>query len=319
MRLPWGLFSFIGLVALLVACGGPAPTVTSTPPTEAPPSVEFVLASTDLAAEETRFAFALVDSQGAFVADARVLLQFFRLSNGTGTLAQQGEATYRSLEITTPHPHPDGQVHHHSEARGIYVMDAVRFDRGGEWGVQVQVTLPGSAAPITLRHNLTVQAQSQAWPLGAHVPSTHNKTATDVSDLSELSTSPTPVPELYQTSVATALGQGKPFVVVFATPAFCTSRLCGPVVEVVAQLAPSFKGRIDFIHLEPYELDIVRLQGRLQLTEIALQWRIPSEPFVYVVDPQGKVSAKFEGIVTPGELQEALQKVLTSGAAPTSP
>ncbi len=318
MRVLLGLFSSIGLAAIIVACGGPAPTLTSTPPTEAPASVEFLLASTDLAAEETRFAFALVDSQGALVANARVALQFFRLSNDVATLAQAGEAAYRSLEITTPHLHPDGQAHQHIEARGIYVMDAVRFDRAGDWGVQAQVLLPGSADPITLRHNLTVQEQSQAWPLGAHVPSTQNKTASDVSDLSLLSTSPTPMPELYQTSVATALKQGKPLVVVFATPAFCTSRLCGPVVDIVAQLAPMYRGQASFIHLEPYELDIARLEGRLHLTEIALQWRLPSEPFVYVVDSQGRVAAKFEGVVTPGELQQALQKVLASGASPSS-
>lgn len=314
MRLTWALFSLIGLVALLVACGGPPPTVTSTPPTELPPAVQFLVASTDLAAEETRFAFALVDTEGAFVANAGVVLQFFRLSDGTGTLAQEGEATYRSLETTAPHLHPDGQVHEHIEARGIYVMDAVLFDRAGDWGVQAQVLLPGSAEPITLRHNLTVREQSRAWPLGAHVPSTLNKTAAQVSDLSELSTSPTPMLELYQTSVAEALKHGKPIVVVFATPAFCRSRLCGPVVEVVAELAPSFKRRVDFIHLEPYELNIARLEGRLQLTEAALQWRLPSEPFVYVVDSEGRVAAKFEGIVTPGELQEVLQKVLASSS-----
>ena len=55
--------------------------------------------------------------------------------------------------------------------------------------------------------------------------------------LAMLSTASHPDPRLYRLSVAEALARHLPFVVAFATPRFCTSRTCGPVVDVVDAVA----------------------------------------------------------------------------------
>ena len=128
-----------------------------------------------------------------------------------------------------------------------------------------------------------------------------------------LSTSPDPLPEMYQTSVEEALAQGQPFLVVFATPAFCQSRICGPVVETVASLIPDYGEDIAFIHIEPYNLDLIRAGGKVEPSVEAKAWGLPSEPWVFLVDSSGLLTAKFEGIVTFEELDKAIKATLGRG------
>ena len=309
---PWRFFPLL-IALLIIGCSTPEPTSTPAPTATAvseQPTVQFLFASTELAAEETRFAFALAAPDGGLIDDATVSLQFLRLTNENATLVQEGEATYRTVEIVEPHIHADGEVHTHIQVSGIYVMDAVQFDTPGPWGVRVQVSLPGTATPVVLDHGILVRETSSTPSLGALVPATRNKTAADVSDLSEISSSVTPNPNLYQTTVADALEREHPVVVVFATPAFCQSRLCGPILEIVTELLSTYKEQVDFIHIEPYDLELLRNESRFQLTDASLEWGLLSEPFVFVVNAQGRLNAKFEGIFTVEELDRAIQQAL---------
>ena len=160
---------------------------------------------------------------------------------------------------------------------------------------------------------MQVLAESSTPKLGETVSPIEHRTAADVADLTEISTSPDPLPEMYQTSVAEALAQGQPFLVVFATPAFCQSRICGPVVETVASLIPDYGEDITFIHIEPYDLDLIRGGGNFEPSVEAKAWGLPSEPWVFLVDASGRLTAKFEGIVTHEELQEAIRTTLAQG------
>jgi hypothetical protein len=106
--------------------------------------------------------------------------------------------------------------------------------------------------------------------------------------------------------------------VVFATPAFCESRTCGPALDLVKQVAPAYAGRVTFIHVEPYRLELAngRIQpvlsatGHPQPIRAVIQWGLPTEPYAFVVDAHGKVAAKFEGPAYPDELKSALDAVL---------
>ena len=119
--------------------------------------------------------------------------------------------------------------------------------------------------------------------------------------------------------MAQALAAHKPFVLVFATPAFCKSATCGPTLDVVKSVAANFKGRLTFIHVEPYELTMTdgHLQPVLDSSNnpIPVQsvndWGLPTEPYIFVVDAHGKLSAKFEGISSADELTAAFNAVAT--------
>jgi hypothetical protein len=108
-------------------------------------------------------------------------------------------------------------------------------------------------------------------------------------------------------SIADSLAKHIPFVVTFATPRYCTSRVCGPVVDVVERVRRRFVGRgIRFIHVEIYKDNDPR-KGRNQWVS---QWRLPSEPWTFVVGADGLIKAKFEGSVSAGELGSTIKRKL---------
>lgn len=89
---------------------------------------------------------------------------------------------------------------------------------------------------IARRFTVAVLATPQAPALDTPAPRSHNRIASDVSDLRHIDTSDPPDVRLHQVRIADAIAQGRPQVIVFATPQWCTSRVCGPVVDTVREL-----------------------------------------------------------------------------------
>jgi hypothetical protein len=96
---------------------------------------------------------------------------------------------------------------------------------------------------------------------------------------------------------------------VFATPQFCTSRMCGPVVDIVRSLFPTYSKRMAFIHQEIWQ-DF----AEKKMFPTVEEWRLDTEPWVFLVDGKGIIRAKFEGLVTAREIEGALQQILTGEA-----
>jgi hypothetical protein len=143
---------------------------------------------------------------------------------------------------------------------------------------------------------------------GTPAPRSRNLVASDVSDLRTIDSSEPPDPRLHQTRIADAIAQGKPQVIVFATPRYCTSRVCGPVVDVVRTLIPSYADRVVFIHQEIWQAGFP-----LTFSPTVEEWNLRSEPWIFIVDGQGTVRARFEGLTTRRELETALRQVLGPG------
>jgi hypothetical protein len=123
--------------------------------------------------------------------------------------------------------------------------------------------------------------------------------------LRQIDSSDPPDPRLHQVRIADAIAQGKPQVIVFASPRLCTTRLCGPVVDVVRTLIPLYGDRVVFTHEEIWQ----DAAGQ-QLSPTVVEWRLQSEPWIFVVDGQGIVQARFEGLTTERELEAAVKRLL---------
>jgi hypothetical protein len=122
--------------------------------------------------------------------------------------------------------------------------------------------------------------------------------------VSALTTDVPPDRDLLRQSVAGSLAAHKPFVVTFATPRFCTSRVCGPVVDVVQSVARRFSGSgIRFIHVEVYR-DNDPTKG---LNRWMRQWGLTTEPWTFLVGSDGRIKAEFEGSVSAAELTRAIR------------
>jgi hypothetical protein len=142
--------------------------------------------------------------------------------------------------------------------------------------------------------------------VGDLAPLSETRTLED-TPLEELTSDPTPQELFYQMSVAEAVGSG-PSVIVFATPEWCTSRACGPMLDQVGAIAPDYSS-LNFVHVEVYENIQVTDQSELVLVPAVEEWGIPTEPWLYVTDANGIVTAAFEGAVSDAELREALDAV----------
>ena len=145
--------------------------------------------------------------------------------------------------------------------------------------------------------------------VGDPAPASDNPTlAADGSNAEELTTRTPPDLTLLRYSVAASVRDRRPFVVVFATPKFCTSRMCGPAVDVVEEVAHRHEhSPIRFIHVEVYEgNDPAKGYNRWMH-----EWGLTTEPWTFVVGADGRVSARFEGPVSVDELDEAVNAVAT--------
>jgi hypothetical protein len=102
-----------------------------------------------------------------------------------------------------------------------------------------------------------------------------------------------------------------PFVVTFSTPKFCSSRTCGPVVDVVEEVATRFEGEdVRFIHVEVYE-DNDPAKG---FNRWVREWGLETEPWTFAVGRDGKVVERFEGAVSVRELERVVRDELVDGA-----
>ena len=112
-------------------------------------------------------------------------------------------------------------------------------------------------------------------------------------------------------TIADAVASRRPLVVVFATPAFCQTATCGPQVEVVGEIRVKYRGLANFVHVEIFD-NPGEIQGDLSKagpTAAVEEWGLPTEPWTFIVDRNGRIAAKFEGFTTAEEIEEALIKV----------
>ena len=189
------------------------------------------------------------------------------------------------------------------EAQEIFVAHLELSEPGTYW----LLAEPVGGRRIQAVGNVVVKAKAAAPAVGDAAPRSETPTLATTT-LERLTTSTRPDPELYRSSVAGALAAEAPFVVVFATPKYCTSRTCGPVVDVVSAVRKRHSGDgIRFVHVEIYE-DNDPVKGENRWVK---EWKLPSEPWVFLVGPEGRIRARFEGTVSVRELDRAVERRLS--------
>jgi hypothetical protein len=206
---------------------------------------------------------------------------------------------------------------------GFYILD-VQLPTAGTWQATLTLAAPsgtaspsaptGPSGPASATVSFDVKAKTSAVAIGQAAPSTKTPTAADVGgNLKAISTDPHPDPHFYQTSEDAALAAHKPFVLVFATPAFCQTAECGPALDHVKTLFPLYPN-VTFIHVEPYEMTYAdgSLQptgGQLTPNAVTNAWGILAEPWVYVVGKDGIVKASFPSVFSDAEFKASLDAV----------
>ena len=290
------------VATLAVACGGAATTVPTEVPAAAPSidgsGLKTIVATKELGVGKQRVAF-LLTSPKALVKVPEVVVTSVFLGEG------QAAGETKSARF---HLWPYG-------VRGSYVTE-MNFDRPGPWRLDIVVEgedVQGKAEAI-----LNVSEQGGVPNIGSIPPLSRNKTLQSVESMEKLTTDFAPDPDLYQITVEDAVATGKPTVVVFASPAFCTSPTCGPQTATLSELKSGHVGEANFIHVEIYD-NPDEIQGdltRATLSQPIQDWGISdlpdwfNESWTFVLNSDGRVSQRFEGFATLEELESALRSVL---------
>jgi hypothetical protein len=273
-----------------------------------------LITTSELVVGQNRFAFGLLKGN-KLLERADVQLRIYGIERNEAILVAETNAPYRPInsieQSQAIHRHSDGTQHVHTAAtivRGLYLTQ-LNFTRPGLWGLEILASEEGGQ-PAVARTTVMVLDAPHAPAVGSPAPRSRNLIASDVKNLREIDTSLRPDPRLHGVRIADAITQGKPQLVVFATPQFCTSRMCGPVVDIVRELLPKYANRVAFIHQEIWQ-DF----AEKEVFPTVEEWRLSSEPWIFIVDSEGIIRAKFEGLVTVQEIESALQQVLKPESA----
>jgi len=257
-----------------------------------------VLPSSDLAVgANQRFLLALIGPDNRPVTDATVELAFFKVTGPS-------QAQLRSQAVGTFYGSPALSA----VGRGVYVA-RTDFNEAGDWGVALGVTRPGEES-TELRVSFSVKERSATPAVGQPAPLSRTLTATTTADV-ERFCSARPGDDFHQLSIDQALAQRRPLVALFATPGFCTSRVCGPSLDVLTELHQEYGDRANFVHVEIYKDG--RPNEKQEMVSTVQEWGLPSEPWLFIVDGNGRVAEKFEGGATVEEVSPMLARVLGSG------
>ncbi len=234
---------------------------------------------------ENRYAFGVFTRGREQVDDADVALYFARDAKGPviGPLPAQvasleTKPAYRARGAGGP-----------GEATTVYVVPKVDFDRNGPW-LAVAVLKGAEGLEVSRVPSPVVGEFPRIPQVGDKAPVIHTPTAADVGgDLAKIDTR-VPPDQMHEVDFADAVGK-KPIVLVFATPALCQTRVCGPVVDEAQQVADSYNGRADFIHMEVYNDNEIAKGPRPQLQAFNLE----SEPWTFLIDRDGVVQRPHRG------------------------
>jgi hypothetical protein len=253
--------------------------------------VAIVPGTADFGPGNIRLTFLVVDDQSRVVTRPKAKVWLARSLDGKPFLT----TTARSERIGV-------EGGDDADVGAIFVT---RFDipKPGKYWLLAQ---PIGGRKIQAVGNVVVKDKPVAPDVGDPAVSAETPTLENAT-IKQLSTSRVPDRELYRSSVKDALAAKVPFVVTFATPAYCQSRTCGPVVDVVSAVRKREAGSdVRFIHVEVYQ-DNDPAKGENQWFK---EWHLPSEPWVFLVGPDGKVRERFEGTVSVDELDAAVKKYL---------
>lgn len=321
---------------LLVACAGGEDEVPATESAEEPAAL---VEGTELSVAIASFDLAVGDDQrllAAVFTPERQLLGFGEVGFQLGYLGEEAGGETEIDQSTTarflpvPGREPEGDATSpilldDPAGQGVYAGQ-VDFDRAGTWGLRVVAELDDGTA-VEGQTTFMVNEEREVVDVGEQAPRSDNATIADVEageiepiavdSRAQGEDAEIPAPHLHDKTVADSLAAGRPVVVAITTPVYCVSQFCGPLTDVLADIAPEYEDRADVIHLEVWE-DF----DEQQLNASAAEWIQTetggNEPWVFLVDGDGTILERWDNVLDLDELEAALDDLPSIGPSAAS-
>ena len=314
----------------------PAPPKTAFPATEGR-SLRELLKAADAPSElvvspaglafykgENRFPFGVFEADRSPVSDSEVALYIAKApppesgeQGKSGSKGQAAKATAQALDAPAIGPFPASieslvtepafrakTTSDDPDAATVAYSTELNFPRDGEWRIAALIKDDGEIKGTLVSSAVVGEFDGIPRP-GQQAPKIHTPTADDVGgDLAQIDTRVPPDTQ-HQVDFADAYGK-EPIVLLFATPQFCESRVCGPVVDVAEQVKQEYGDEAAFIHMEIWNDNQPGTETRPQVGA----FNLPSEPWLFVVDREGEVSSILQGAFGPEALSAEVKKAV---------
>ena len=181
----------------------------------------------------------------------------------------------------------------------------VPFKRSGNYSVLAVTTVDGKQMAASGAVKVIARGADRIPEVGDRPPTVKTDTlATARGDIASIDTRQPP-DDMHDKSFSDVVGK-KPVALLFATPQLCQSRVCGPVVDVAQQLKARYGDRVEFIHQEVYKNNKPEEGLRVPLR----RFRLPTEPWLFVVGRDGRITARMEGSFGLAAFEAALKTAL---------
>ena len=189
-------------------------------------------------------------------------------------------------------------------AKAVYVSE-MPLDEPGEWRMIALVERDGEFAAVQMPSAVVVRNDPVPDP-GDRAPVVHTPTADDVASIQDIDTR-IPPGTMHEDDLASVLGK-EPVILLFATPALCQSRVCGPVVDIAEQVKRDRPDDAAYIHMEIYNDNLANKGLRPQVEA----YNLPTEPWLFAIDCDGNVDSRIEGAFSAAELNQAIDRIQDS-------
>lgn len=284
----------IGIALVVAACGGGSQhAVSATTTSTTPGGYSLIQAQSNLPVGTSRFVFGIADANNNLITGGQPAV--FVAKDQQSASAGPFPATWRTWSPSR------GDSFGTPPIPGFFAAE-ITVTGPGTWFVGVRDMVAGKN--IQAAATIPVVAQ-QVAAVGSRALSESTPVATTAADAAKIDTRQPPTP-MHYISLDAALRSGKPTVLVFATPQFCQTRLCGPVVdEALTVYERVGQARANFVDVEIYPTHDTNNPA-----PEFLKWGFQTEPWVLVIDRDGIIRARFEGPSVAGEIQAALSPLL---------
>jgi hypothetical protein len=248
-----------------------------------------------------RFGFGLFDNGNRQIGGLEVALYVSRGvdENAYGPFP----ARYEPIEVK-PQFESQTTAQDPQAAQSVYVSQ-VRFPMPGSYLVSA-VTKLDKKLVATSPSQIRVGAGGRVPNVGDKAIAVHTPTVASVHGNVKSIDTRVPPDDMHEVDLVDALKQHRPVVLLFATPALCQSRVCGPVVDVAEQVKAQYGDRAEFIHMEIYNGNDLNKGPRPQFTA----WGLSHEPILFAINRRGVVAQRLEGAFSPAELEAAVRRAL---------
>jgi hypothetical protein len=309
------------LTVALAGCSGSATgtsSAASPTPSEGAAGIVAQVASYELVAERPgRLLVALLAADNRWLSFGSVGMDFTYMGDRTHSAPPGVGVAAATAEFLAIPGTPEGEgdpptLTNPADGRGVYAVEPITFPAAGFWQVTAHGAI-GDGTSFTADAAFEVLASPSVVGIGDQAPRSDNAVIGDAGvepvslDSRAADGEPIPDPELHATSIADAIAAGHPALVVFSTPVYCVSRFCGPVTDMIADLAAAYADRADFIHFEIY-----RDFEAGAINPAVTEWlQGPGgdirEPWTFLIGADGRILGSWDTLVTRGEIEPLLQ------------